>query len=46
MLPYPPPLPPLASIARLVLGTIIAAAGYRRSPGAVRVRLTYRAQES
>lgn len=27
MLPYPPPLPPLASIARLVLGTLVAAAG-------------------
>lgn len=27
MLPYLPPLPPLRAIARLVLGTIIAAAG-------------------
>ena len=27
MLPYPPPLPPARAIARLVLGTIIAAAG-------------------
>ena len=27
MLPYPPPLPPLASIVRVVVGTLVAAAG-------------------
>ena len=27
MLPYLPPLPPVASIARVVVGTLVAAAG-------------------
>lgn len=27
MIPYPPPVPSLRAVARLVLGTIIAAAG-------------------
>lgn len=27
MLPYPPPLPPLGAIVRVVVGTLVAAAG-------------------